>query len=192
MIGIACLIALQVISCAGGSLRALVSPQAGSDAAITGQYLNNEFGYVTTVPKSVAAHPASGPAAKHGFVIDLHVNPRAYLWVDGSRNDQGWKSFDDAVNARIDDIKEAGGTHIVVLEKERTHLAGLRAFHFTLRYDTPDSRDPTLQEVIVAFRKTENGTDLVYTIGLVAASWLHARHHKLIEEIRKTWKLRPL
>jgi len=192
MIGIACLIALQVIGCAGGPLRALVSTQAGSDAAITGQYLNNEFGYGTTVPKSVAAHPASGLAAKHGFVIDLHVNPRAYLWVDGSRNDQGWKSFDDAVSARIDDIKEAGGIHIVVLEKERTHLAGLRALRCTLRYDTSDSRDPTVQELVVAFRKIDTGVDLVYTIGLTAPEWLRARHHKLIEEIKKTWKLRPL
>jgi len=187
-----CFIALQAVACAVAPLGALAAAQAGPDAAITGQYLNDQFGYVTTIPKSVAAHPASGPAAKHGFVIDLHVTPGAYLWVDGSRNDQGWKSFDDAVNARIDDIKEAGGSHIVVLEKERTHLAGLRALRCTLRYDTPDSRDPTVQELLLAFRKTDTGADMVYTIGLTAPEWLRTRHQKLIEEIRKTWKLRPL
>ena len=89
-------------------------------------------------------------------------------------------------------IKEKNGAHIVVLEKERTRLAGLHAIRFTLRYDSPESRDPIAQEVVVAFRNEAAGPDLVYTIQLTGPEYLVTRNHKFLEQIKKTWKLRPL
>jgi hypothetical protein len=189
---IVCILVLQAIACAGTAPVAPTPSQAGPDATIKGEYYNPDYGYSVVIPKTLTAHALSGPASNHGFGIDLHLNPPAYLWVDASRNDQRWENLDQAVEARISDVKEKNGSHIVVLERERTRLAGLRAVRFTLRYDTPESRDPMVQEVVLAFRKEDNGVDLVYTIGLTAPEYLASRNHKFIEQIKKTWKLKPL
>jgi hypothetical protein len=187
---ILCILVLQAIACAGTAPAARTPSQTGSDATIKGEYYNPDYGYSVVIPKTLAAHPLSGPASNHGFGIDLHLTPPASLWVDGNRNDQGWETLDQAIEARIAQIKEKNGIHIVVLDKEKTHLAGLQAVRFTLRYDTPESRDPIAQEVVLSFRKEEAGPDLIYTIALTGPEYLVSRNRKFLDQIKKTWKLR--
>ena len=194
---IICILVLQVLACAvtvHGQSKPNQSKaaQAGSDGGIKGEYYNSDYGYSVVVPKSLTARAPTGTGASHGFGIDLHLTPPTYLSVDGSRNDQGWVNLDQAIEAHIGQIKEKNGTHIVVLEKERTHLAGLHGIRFTLRYDTPESRDPIAEEVVVAFRNEASGPDLVYTIRLIGPEYLVTRNHKFIEQIKKTWKLKPV
>jgi hypothetical protein len=186
------ILAIQAIAGAGLIHAESRATQSGSDSGVKGEYYNADFGYSVVVPKTLTAHTASGPGSSHGFGIDLHLNPPAYLSVDGSRNDQGWANLEQAIEARVNQVREKNGTHIVVLEREGTHLAGLRAIRFMLRYDTPESRDPMVQEVILAFRKEVSGPDLVYTIALTGPEYLVSRNHKYIEQIKKTWKLKPL
>jgi len=189
---ILCTLLILLIACAGIISAEPTPAQAGSDPGIKGEYYNPNYGYSVIVPKTLTARAPSGPAGSHGFGIDLHLTPPAYLSVDGSRNDQGWESLDQAIEAHISQIREKNGSHIVVLDKEHTHLGSLRALRFTIRYDMPESRDPMVQEVVMAFRKEAAGPDLVYTILLTGPEYLVTRNHKFIEQIKKTWKLKPL
>jgi hypothetical protein len=62
-------------------------PIAGFDqppnAAHSGQYLNQVYGYAVTIPAKLSAYTAAG-APQRGFGIVLSWTPRAYLAVDAA------------------------------------------------------------------------------------------------------------
>jgi hypothetical protein len=123
----------------------------------------------------------------HGFGIDLSKEDKAQVWIDASYNSLEWASFDDAINAELDYLKDKDVSDIKLVRRTSTRLPGLRAVRFVIDYKR--SGLPMVQEVILAFR---NANDVVYTLGLRTTAVQYSEDRKVLNELQKTFRLEPL
>lgn len=158
---------------------------------IKGRYSNYDYAYSVLIPKGLIGLMSPPPFPNHGFGIDLSKPQRSYLWVDASYGDapEG-KSFDDAIKDNLDFVKGDGVTDIVLSQKISTNLSRLRAVRFVIHYKA--SGIAMVRETVLAFRKNGDDVAIVYSINLRTPTSRYSKDRRVIDELQKTWRLKPL
>lgn len=157
---------------------------------VKGRYSNYEYAYSVLLPKGWVGFMSYAPAPNHGFGIDISRPQNSYLWVDASYNSGMWTSFDDAIKDNLGFVKDDGVTDIVLIQRTSTSLSRLRAVRFIIHYKA--SGIAMIQETVLAFRRNGCDVDIVYSINLRTPTFRYSKDRRLIDELQKTWRLRPL
>ena len=71
-----------------------------------------------------------------------------------------------------------------------TVLGGLRAIRFTMKPRTTTPNDPTVREVLLAFRKVAGEVGFVYEIVLTTPDSRYNKDKHLVRDLQRTWKLK--
>src|SRR5438128_2307553 len=132
---------------------------------ITGEYVNELYGYKVLLPEGVEALCSPPPAPWHGFFIDvankLPPDPddcqgngffSYYNWdvgisVSGSYNAAEYASVDELVALSLESYQEHASDAVVVKET-RTRLRGIPAVHYVVRFSDPNSGEPVVSDNI--------------------------------------------
>lgn len=163
--------------------------QASSDYVVVKDgYSNYDYGYSVRIPKGLTALRAPAPLPNHGFEIHVSEHPKADLSVSASYNAAEWGSFDDAIDAHVGYFKNKVGGEVDIGARVSTVLGGLRAVRFTMKSKT----SAEVREVLLAFRKAPGEVGIVYEIVLTTPSSRYNQDKHLINDIQKTWRMKPL
>ena len=165
--------------------------------AFEGRYSNYDYAFAVEVPRGMIGFGSC--VTNHGFGIDLsnpssglwanqEAFPKAYLYVDASHNSLFWESFDAAIRGEMSYLDDKA-THIVLVRRTRTRLAGLRAVRFIVHYRKDD--EEMVRDEVLAFRK-EKWADYVYTIGLTTPLSRYEKDKAVVTEMQNTWRLQQL
>ena len=163
---------------------------SSGDVVVRGLYSNYDYGYSVSIPKGLSGFRAAAPAPNHGFGIALSENPKSFVWVDASYNAAFWKSFNDAIQAHMEHIKDRG-VNVELVQKERTRIASLPAIRFIIEYNT-NSDERMVNEIILAFRTDPGGVGIVYTVELDSIQSRYRRDRNILAVIHRSWQLRRL
>lgn len=167
--------------------------QASSDdVVVKDAYSNYDYGYSVQIPKGLTALRAPAPLPNHGFEIHLSDHPKADVSVSASYNAAEWSSFDDAINAHLGYFKNKVGGEVDIGARVSTVLGGLRAVRFLMKSKTAAVSDPEVREVLLAFRKAPGEVGIVYEIVLTTPSSRYKKDKHLIDDLQKTWRMKPL
>lgn len=163
------------------------SQAQSSGVSVKGRYSNYDYAYSVLVPQGIMAFRNQAPFPNHGISIDLSKSLQSYLWVDASYNAAEWASFNDAVSANLDYLKDEGAANIILEKQTSTHLSQLRAVRFIVRYNL--SGKQIVQETVLAFRREKNKEEIVYAINLRTPIARYERGRVLIAELQRRWRL---
>jgi len=164
-------------------------PKSRAEVVHKGRYFNHNYGYSVFLPSGLIGTSDPPPLPQHGFGITLSRNPSAYIWVDGSFNAADWASLDEAIDYRLDTIKEREGNS-EVLSRISTRLHRLPAIRFTVRYKGPSTGEPIVEDVIIAIRKRRRDVGIVYATGLTTPESRYPKDKELLNRLLKTWRIR--
>ena len=161
-----------------------------------GQYANYEYGYIVLIPKGFMGISDPSPQPQHGFRIMLSKEPKAFIWVDGSYNALLWKSLDEAVNYRLDNLKKEG-TEFELLKRELTTLESLPAMRVTAQYRSHTSHEIMIEDLLIAIRSErvkneEDEIEIVYTVGLRTLEKRYSMDKEVLEQVVNSWSAKPL
>lgn len=162
-----------------------------------GVYENYVYGYSVRLPAGVVASGSAPPAPDHGFGIDLGDPgstawngrpdfPPSYLYVDGSYNSYDWERLDDAVESRLEFLREKG-RGVRVLSRAETRLGGLRALRVVARYERGGVE--MMSDEVVAFGEEASP---VYTLSLTTPRSKYERDRPVLEALMEGWRLQPV
>lgn len=166
-------------------------PQGFDDTAaprLTGPTYNPKYGYSVVIPKGLVGHSADASAPYHGFGIVLSWDPRSYLYVDGTYNSLESESLEDVEAQYLSWLKEASGK-IISVHHRVVKLGGLRARRNVARHPCPNLSGDFIDDYTFAFSKNK---DIIYTVALLTTHERYKKDKRVLEELLKTWKLRPI
>jgi hypothetical protein len=156
-----------------------------------GYYRNKEYGYSVVIPRTSIGISDPTPLPQHGFQIILNSEPKAYLWVDGSYDVGPWANLDEAVDTRLEWLKQKS-TEVVPLRREPISLDGLNAVRSIARYKDSGTGQEMIQDIILTIRQRKKETDILYTLGLRTPESRYSTDKKIFEETINSWKAKPL
>jgi hypothetical protein len=128
---------------------------------------------------------------QHGVRIWLSQQPESYVWIDGSFNSLEWQTLDDAAKFQREALNDRG-TDVSLIEKQVTRLGRLKALHLTFSYVEKGANGRVIEEVILARRGSKEEAEIIYTIGLKTPQATYQRDRQMLENVLRTWQLRPL
>lgn len=160
--------------------------QAPTGMRIVGRYTNVDYGYSVRIPDSLTAFRSTPPAPNHGFGMDLSESPRSYLWVDASYD--VFEYSGTLAESIRDSLIDRGAAHAKIRKESSTRLGNLSAVHVIIDYELRGSA--MISETINARRKA-NGIGIIYSINLESARERFERDSKVVEALRREWRLLP-
>jgi hypothetical protein len=170
----------------------VLTQTGGGQVQVRGRYINLDYAYSVTLPKDLVGRRSSAPSPNHGFGIDISKKDKSYLWADASHNAAEWRSYDDAVKARVAQLRGEGSTELKVVNRAATRLGRLKAQQYVIRYRHPESNVPLILGGVLAFRSNPGGVAIAYTIELITSEARYRRDRIVLELLRRSWMLRPL
>ena len=171
---------------------------------ITGEYVNEQYGYKVLLPEGVEAFCSPPPAPWHGFFIDVanelppdlddcqgndffsYYNWDVGISVSGSYNSAEYESVDELVALSLESYQKHASDAVVV-EETHTRLRGVPAIHYVVHYTDPKSGEPMVSDSIAAI-----GRGNVYEIGLTTPASRYAEDKILLRKVIKGWRLGPV
>jgi len=154
-------------------------------------YSNFNYAYSITIPKEYIGYRSGCPNPNHGFGIDLDSFSQNYIYVDASYNALFWESFDDAINAYLQYLKnDKQITSVKLFQKKNIKLGGLPAVSFIIHYEK--SGISMINETLLAFRKENSNIDIVYTLGLITTKSQYLDNKVILNKLQFSWKFHKL
>jgi len=172
---------------------------------VSGEYLNENYGYRVILPDDVEGLCTPAPMPWHGFFIDVAnelrppadagenggglswANLNAEVYVEGHYNATFYASADDAVNYSLNYYKEKHPADLVILNRERTTLRRLPAIRYRVQFVDADSGETIISEEIVALREYDD-MGIIYTIGLTTTAGRYSEDEKVLRQILRGFK----
>ncbi|MFY9225071.1 MAG: hypothetical protein WAQ98_20520 [Blastocatellia bacterium] len=156
-----------------------------------GIYSNYDYAYSVIIPEEYTGYRSGCPNPNHGFGIDLDSVSQDHIYVDASYNASFWESFDDAINSSLRYLKDDQQiTNVKLFQKKEVKLGNLPAVNFVIHYQK--SGIPMVTEILLAFRKENSDSDIVYTLGLISTKSQYTHNRPILNKLLFSWKLQPL
>ena len=170
---------------------------------VSGQYVNENYGYVVNLPDGIEALCTPPPNSWHGFFIDVasELKPAAdtgenhggFSWdnwnagvsVDASYNTLEYASADDSADASLGYYRKEHPADLMILDRERTTLRRLPASRYLIQFEDAESGETMIAEQVVAIR-SELG--IVYSIGLTTTAARYSEDQKVLSQILKRFR----
>jgi hypothetical protein len=158
------------------------------------KYTNCDKGYAVSLPKDVVAHAGLPPNPNHGFLVSAKSpDTVAAVTLDAERLIGVYDTYDameyGSAQAYLGGELERVGS-VEVLAQDESKFRGLPAVYTHYRKKTGDLAVET--EEIIAFRNhPKNLGSLFYVIWLTTPSSHYEEDHKLFEQVRDGFHLRP-
>lgn len=171
---------------------------------ITGEYVNEQYGYKVALPDGIGALCSPPPMPWHGFFIDVagELKPPAnesenhggFVWanwdvglsVEAYYNVMSYKSVDEDARSTLKSLKK-DAKDVIVLQWRYTRLQGMPAIHTVIQYTNPATHDTCVSDNIAALRR-EDGDGIMYELNLTTLASRYREDAKLFRQIRKSWK----
>jgi len=161
------------------------------DGTRRGFYYNCGYGYAFHIPKGFVGRGEPDGHPQHGVRIWMSERPESYVWIDGSSNSLEWQTLDDAAKFQREALKDRG-TDVSLIERQVTRLGRLKALSLTFSYVENGTGSRVIEEVVVAQRRSKGEAEIIYTIGLKTPRTTYQRGRQMLENVLRTWQLRPL
>ena len=159
---------------------------------LEGEYVNNTYMYMVTIPEEVQAMDTPPPAPAHGFMARVLADHDALIYVDGSYDAAFLNSAERGASEAISYLKEEYGQSVVVLERKRSALPGKRpAIRYKAQYTDNSTGVTMIEEAVVALRKDSSDEEefgIIYTVTLRTPAYSQKQNHALFEKILKSWR----
>lgn len=167
--------------------------ECGLCETVVGEYTNYDYAYMFTVPDELRALKAPAPASDYGFVARLQTDPQAIIEVEGTYNEDSWKSLNEAVNAHIEYLKTSA-TDVVVLKRASARLGKRSAIRYIVQYTSIATGSAMIEDKTIAIRKDyadmkEGWT--IYAVRLQTPASSYDASRGALEKILKRWREIP-
>jgi hypothetical protein len=165
---------------------------------VSGQYVNDKYGYTIDLPDGIEALCTPLPMPWHGFFVDVAnelkppsdasenrggfswANWNAGVYVEACYNVLEYASADDAANASLGYYKKDHPVDLIILNHESTTLRRLPASRYLVQFLDARSGETMIAEEVVAIRAEEG---IVYTIGLTTTAARYSQDEKVVRQI---------
>lgn len=157
---------------------------------LSGEYVNDGYGYMLTIPEELQAMQAPPPAPNHGFVARLKGDFEATLEVDASYAEGDSSFINEAVDREIGYLKSRGAD-VVVLKRDVARLDKRDAMRYVAQYTDNSTGQTMIEDKIVAIRKDCPGDDslsIFYVISLQTPASRYEANRDALEKVLKRWK----
>src|SRR5689334_4365568 len=68
---------------------------------VKGQYINNDYGFMVTIPDGLIGYLPPQPAIEHGFTVAVAKADKAYAWVHGTTIPTGEKTLEEVLKDQL-------------------------------------------------------------------------------------------
>jgi hypothetical protein len=178
--------------------------------AVKGRYINNDYGFMVTLPKGLVGYLMPQPAIDHGFTIELSKAEKAYAWVHGTTIPMGEKTLDEVIEDQVQHLgmekkpKIAQKTSVEVnleipieddtkpkAEGQRVEMRKLKlaAVRVLIEIDDSRSREKYTQDIVIALFKQREGFNAVYFIALQTLKAHYEKYAHVVDELTKGFKI---
>ena len=157
---------------------------------LEGEYINNNYSYMLTIPEELRAMQAPPPAPDHGFVARIKTDPAATLEVSAEWNDDDTFTEPKAVKRELAYLKSRA-TNLEILKRTTTRLDKRTATRYVAQYRDTATGQLMIEDKVVSVRKDcagENVQSIVYVISLQTPAASYDLNSSVLEKILKRWK----
>jgi hypothetical protein len=157
---------------------------------VTGEYMNSAYDYTLTIPDELRALRAPAEAKDYGFVARLAADPEALIEVEGTFNEELWKSVNEAVNAHIEYLKSSA-TDVVVRKRGVARLGKRGAVRYVVQYTNISTGVSMIEDKVIALRKDgEEAKEWwkVYAVSLQTPASRYERNIAALEKVLGRWR----
>lgn len=172
---------------------------------VSGEYLNENYGYRVVLPESIEGLCMPPPMPWHGFFVDLGNQLNAPEDADENRGGFSWRDVDvglyvdahynatfyasvgEAIDADLNRYKNEHPADLVVLTRKRTTLRRLPAICCVVQFADAKSGKTMIVEEVVAIRGGE-GDGIVYSVVLTTTADRYNEDEKLLRQILAGWR----
>ena len=165
---------------------------------VSGQYVNDQYGYTVDIPDGVEALCTPPPMPWHGFFVDVakelelpantNENHGGFVWanwnagvhVEAYYNSLEYGSAEEAVEARLGDYKEDHADDLIILIHERTKLRRVPASRYLVQFVDVKSGEAIVAEGVIAIRGDEG---IIYSIGLTTTALRYSQDEKVLRTL---------
>jgi hypothetical protein len=157
---------------------------------ISGQYINDNYGYMLTIPDEIRAMQSPPPAPNHGFVARIKSDPQATIYVDGSYDTGTANTLSKATDREINYLSAEHGAGFVLLKRRLTRLGKRTAARFTVQYTDVSTGVTMIEDTVIALKidsPAEDAIGIVYTLTLRTPIFGYEANRQTFEKILKRW-----
>jgi hypothetical protein len=167
---------------------------------VSGQYVNEQYGYTVSIPDGVEALCTPPPMPWHGFFVDVAnlleppidasanhggfswANWNAGVFVEAYYNSLEYASADEAAEASLDYYKKNHPADLVILNHEHTKLRRVPATRYVVQFVDAESGETMIADELVAIRGSEG---MIYNIGLTTTAARYSQDEMALKAIQK-------
>jgi hypothetical protein len=178
--------------------------------SVKGQYINNDYGFMVTIPEGMTGYLPPQPAIEHGFVLEVSKADRVFAWVHGTTIPTGEKTLEEVLTDHLQYLgseKKPRGIHKIPVElvlqipiedatKPKTEgqilpvrkekLPALRTF---IEFEDSRTGEKIMQDLVIAVFKQREGFNAVYFIALQTPKSKHGKYAHIIDDLQKEFKV---
>jgi hypothetical protein len=166
---------------------------------ISGEYVNEKYGYRVMLPDGVEGLCTPPPMSWHGFFVDMSneveppagasenqgghssTNWDAVVSVEAYYNGMSYASADDLTNHILGCYEKDYPADLTILNHERTTLRRLPASRYRVQFVDAKSGETTIEEEVVAIRGGKEG--IIYSIFLTTTAARYSEDQNILKQI---------
>jgi hypothetical protein len=171
---------------------------------ISGEYVNDTYGYRVVLPEGIVGLCAPAPAPWHGFLIDLGdelsqpsnadansvglswLDLEVGLWFDGSYNAAFYDSVDEAADAGLTYLKAEHPDDLIILEREHTTFNQLPAIHSCIQFRSTKTGETLITDETMVLRQYDD-MGIIYTVNLTSRASRYREDEAVLKRILEGW-----